>query len=75
MATSKRSPWESGLPATRPSSSSGKAELYATAEFPELMGISDRIAVLYDGKVVRELDTADTTEEQLLLYSTGGHHG
>ena len=51
----------------------GKAVIYATAEFPELLGISDRIAVLFDGRVVKELETAQTTEEEILLFSTGGH--
>jgi len=50
----------------------GKAVLYATAEFAELLGISDRIAVIYDGRVVRVLETSATTEEELLLLSTGG---
>jgi simple sugar transport system ATP-binding protein len=52
----------------------GKAVIYATAEFPELLGISDRILVLYDGRVVKELETAKTNEEELLLLSTGGAH-
>jgi len=53
----------------------GKAVVYATAEYAELLGISDRIAVLYDGRVVRVLETSQTNEEELLLLSTGGHHG
>jgi simple sugar transport system ATP-binding protein len=52
----------------------GKAVIYATAEFPELLGMSDRIAVLFDGRVVKELETAQTTEEEILFFSTGGHH-
>jgi simple sugar transport system ATP-binding protein len=52
----------------------GKAVVYATSEFPELLGISDRILVLYDGRVVKELVAAQTTEEELLLLSTGGTH-
>jgi simple sugar transport system ATP-binding protein len=50
----------------------GKAILYASCEFAEILGITDRVYVLYDGRIARELRTADTTEEELLLYSTGG---
>ena len=52
--------------------SEGKAVVYATAEFSELLGISDRIVVIYDGRVVKELETAKTTEEELLFLSAGG---
>jgi simple sugar transport system ATP-binding protein len=30
------------------------------------------VYVLYDGRIVKELATDATTEEELLLYSTGG---
>jgi simple sugar transport system ATP-binding protein len=53
----------------------GKGVVYATSEFPELLGIADRIVVLYDGRVVAERQASATTEEELLLLSTGGHHG
>ncbi len=50
----------------------GKAVLYASCEFAEILGITDRVYVLYDGRISKELRTAETTEEELLLYSTGG---
>ena len=50
----------------------GKSILYASCDFPELLGITSRIYVLYDGRVVRELMTAQTTEEEILSYATGG---
>ncbi|QGH37020.1 ATP-binding cassette domain-containing protein [Gracilibacillus salitolerans] len=50
----------------------GKAIIYASSELAEIIGITDRSYVIYDGKVVKELKTAKTTEEQLLFYSTGG---
>jgi len=52
--------------------SEGKAVVYATSEFPELLGIADRIVVLYDGRVVAEREAGKTTEEELLFLSTGG---
>lgn len=50
----------------------GKAILYASCEFAEILGITDRVYVLYDGRIVKELVTGATSEEELLLYSTGG---
>ena len=50
----------------------GKSILYASSEMSEMIGLTDRIYVMYDGKVVKELDTKNTNEEEILLYSTGG---
>jgi len=50
----------------------GKGIIYASGEFAELVGLCDRILVLWDGRIVAELDTADVDEETLLVYSTGG---
>lgn len=50
----------------------GKCILYASSEISEMMGITDRMYVMYDGALVRELITADTNEEEIMLYSTGG---
>jgi simple sugar transport system ATP-binding protein len=50
----------------------GKAVIYASSELSEIIGITNRVYVLYDGRLVRELDTDSTNEEELLFYSTGG---
>ncbi|WP_250131417.1 ATP-binding cassette domain-containing protein [Serratia marcescens] len=50
----------------------GKGVVYASGEFAELVGLCDRICVLWDGRIVAELNAADIDEETLLLYSTGG---
>ncbi|CAI0693133.1 Ribose import ATP-binding protein RbsA [Serratia proteamaculans] len=50
----------------------GKGIIYASGEFSELVGLCDRICVLWDGRVVAELNAAEIDEETLLLYSTGG---
>ncbi|MEK3992019.1 sugar ABC transporter ATP-binding protein [Robertmurraya sp. FSL R5-0851] len=52
--------------------SRGKAIIYASSELSEIMGITNRVYVLYDGKSVKELETKSTNEEELLFYSTGG---
>lgn len=50
----------------------GKAIIYASCEFAEILGITDRVYVLYDGRIVKELETSNSTEEELLFYATGG---
>ncbi|MBE3592418.1 MAG: sugar ABC transporter ATP-binding protein [Thermoanaerobacter sp.] len=50
----------------------GKGIIYASCEFPEILGISDRIYVMYNGQIVKELETEKTSEEEILYYATGG---
>lgn len=50
----------------------GKGVIYASGEFSELVGLCDRICVLWDGRIVAEIPGADAREETLLYYSTGG---
>ena len=52
--------------------SQGKGIVYASSELSEIMGITDRVYVLYDGKIAKEFETANTNEEEVLFYSTGG---
>lgn len=52
--------------------SKGKGAIYATCEFSEILSICDRVYVMYDGEIVKELKVADTNEKELLYYSTGG---
>jgi simple sugar transport system ATP-binding protein len=50
----------------------GKSIIYASSELSEIIGITDRVYVLYDGESVKELETKATNEEELLFYSAGG---
>ncbi len=50
----------------------GKAVIYATDEFSEIMNLTDRVYIMYNGRIQKELVTADTNENELLFYSTGG---
>jgi len=50
----------------------GKGAIYATCEFTEILSICNRVYVMYDGEIVKELKIADTSEKELLYYSTGG---
>ena len=51
----------------------GKGIIYASCELSEIMGIADRIYVMYDGKIAKELNTDETNEEEILYFSTGGN--
>mgnify|MGYP001024886878 CR=1 FL=1 len=51
----------------------GKGILYATCEFQEILSIADRVYVMFDGEIIKELDkVSDTDEKELLYYSMGG---
>ncbi len=50
----------------------GKGVIYASGEFAELVGLCDRICVLWDGRIVAEVAGKEAREETLLYYSTGG---
>jgi simple sugar transport system ATP-binding protein len=50
----------------------GKAVLLISAELEEIRSLSDRIAVMYEGKIV-DIVGPDATEEDLGVLMTGGH--
>ncbi len=49
----------------------GKAVLLVSLELEEVLDVSDRILVMYEGEIVGELDPKTTTEEELGLYMAG----
>jgi len=49
----------------------GKAILVVSVEIDEVMSLADRIAVMFDGAIVGELDAADATEQKLGLMMAG----
>ena len=49
----------------------GKAILLVSLELDEVLGLSDRILVMYEGEIVGELDPKKTTPEELGLYMSG----
>jgi ABC-type uncharacterized transport system ATPase subunit len=49
----------------------GKAVLLVSLELDEVMSVSDRILVMYEGEIVGELDPKTTTVEELGLYMAG----
>jgi simple sugar transport system ATP-binding protein len=50
----------------------GKAVLYLTCEFPEALGLADRILVMCDGIIVKEFARGQATQEDLLYYASAG---
>ena len=49
----------------------GKAILLVSLELDEVMNLSDRILVMYEGEIVGELDPKTTTVQELGLYMAG----
>ena len=49
----------------------GKAVLLVSLELDEVMSLSDRILVMYEGEIVGQLDPKKTTVEELGLYMAG----
>lgn len=48
----------------------GVGVLFVSSELPEVMGISDRIIVMCDGRITGELDPEEATEDRILQYAT-----
>lgn len=49
----------------------GVAVLLVSAELDEIMSLSDRIAVVYDGRIIAEMPQEDATREELGLLMAG----
>ncbi len=53
----------------------GKAILLFSLELEEVLSLSDRIAVIYEGEIVGILDSKDATENELGLLMSGAKKG
>ncbi|YCM42668.1 sugar ABC transporter ATP-binding protein [Verrucomicrobiaceae bacterium 227] len=49
---------------------SGKAVLMISSEMEEVMGMSDRIVVLHEGKVTGELERKDFSQEKIMSFAS-----
>ena len=49
----------------------GKAILLVSAELDEILSLSDRILVMYEGQIVAEFASGETDEKRIGLYMTG----
>lgn len=52
----------------------GKAIVMISSEMPELIGMSDRIMVLCEGELVKELTPEEYSQEVILEYASGGNN-
>lgn len=50
----------------------GKAILMISSELPEIIGMSDRIYVMRDRKIVKELQSNEATQEMIISYAMEG---
>jgi general nucleoside transport system ATP-binding protein len=53
---------------------SGCAVLLVSAELEEVTALSDRLLVIHSGQIVGEVDPKVTSNEEIGLMMTGGHH-
>ena len=47
----------------------GKGVIFISSEMPELLGVTDRIMVMSNGRVAGIVDTAKTSQEEILKLS------
>ncbi|NLD33431.1 MAG: sugar ABC transporter ATP-binding protein [Clostridiales bacterium] len=52
----------------------GNAVIYASCENAEILSITDRVYVMFDGRVTAELVTKDTNEDEIMFYAVGSEH-
>jgi ABC-type sugar transport system ATPase subunit len=49
----------------------GVAVLFISSEMPEILGLSDRILVMHEGRLAGTLSRAEASEEKIMLLATG----
>ena len=50
----------------------GISIIMISSELPEILGMSDRILVMCEGKIAAELSREEATSEKIMTYATGG---
>ncbi len=50
---------------------SGMAIIMISSELPEILGMSDRIAVMHEGRLATIIDRKDATQEKIMAYASG----
>ncbi|MRH41459.1 ATP-binding cassette domain-containing protein [Aquibacillus halophilus] len=53
-------------------SKEGVSIIMISSELPEIMNMSDRVAVMYKGKIQKILDRESYSQEKIMYYATGG---
>ena len=54
---------------------SGMAILFVSSELEEILGMSDRVIVMHEGRITGELKRNELSEEAVMHLATGGVHG
>ena len=52
--------------------SQGKAIVMISSELPEILGMSDRVLVMHEGRLVGEVSREEATQENIMAYASGG---
>ena len=52
--------------------SEGAAILLISSEMQEVVGLSDRVYVMYEGEIVKELARDDISQEEIVAAAVGG---
>ena len=50
----------------------GAGIIMISSELPEILGMSDRVMIMHEGKIGNIIDIKDATEERILYFATGG---
>ncbi len=49
----------------------GRGVIMISSDLPEILGLTDRVLVLHEGRLAATLTTAQTTQEEILNYAAG----
>lgn len=50
----------------------GKSIILVSSDLPEVIGLCDRVLVMKEGKIVKEIGKKEATQELILAYAAGG---
>lgn len=50
----------------------GKSIIMVSSELPEIIGMSDRVVIMHEGRKIKELNYDELSEEKILNYAMGG---
>ncbi|MEH6905131.1 D-xylose ABC transporter ATP-binding protein [Bacillus sp. AFS006103] len=52
----------------------GVSIIMVSSELPEILGMSDRVLVIHEGKLANVLNKSEATQENIMQSATGGNH-
>mgnify|MGYP000973825932 CR=1 FL=1 len=50
----------------------GKSIIMISSELPEILKMSDRVIIMYEGQVTGEVSKDEASEENIMQYAIGG---